>query len=532
MNTANTIVYFCDACKRAYRASRANNVGLIVSVLKGLVAFFCGFSVQVVENVPARVSGENDRENSIITHQVPDKNILTERNVSQEGVFSQQADLNEKDSCELSVQVVENVPARVSGENDEENSITTHQVPDKDILTERNVTQDGVFSQQADSNENEKIVDDGKPADRHENLSGASNNDAMPESDQVIARKVLKKWKGYQRRGHPHLMPLLSHQKRIRAMTLAKKIKSRKKRPWGKEVEGGLMVNKPYYDREFGLVIKPGAYCNSHLSSRTDNVKHAVMISNVITGRDLNHLYVPAKDFFKIEDFGMERRPPPNCYTVNNVIVDTVVIEEYVRDTLNVDTVPKLYSQNPERFAGVASDMTQLVHAGVYMADLIQCPTEKQYRTFILNGFRRGRTPDDWIQEKMNCYDPAKKGRREDIAIDVMMDMEIRYDNLLFRDVGKEQLQGVLVDIDDVTDANKLSVEDRYLDLFIMFYDNYDVILDTIERLGVTLSQRQKQLFRFASDLSRQMMHRMPEKMSFFTSFGQALRSFLWLRSL
>ena len=529
MNTANKIVYFCDACKRAYRASRANSAGLIVSVLKGLVAFFCGFSVQVVENVSARVSGENDRENSITTHQVPDKNILTERNVTQEGVFSQQADLNEKDSCELSVQVVEDVPASVSDENDEENSVTTYQVPDRNIFTERDVTQAGVFSQQADLNENEKVVDDRKSADRHENLSGACNNDAMPESDQIIARKVLKKWKGYQRRSHPHLMPLLSHKKRMRVMTLAKKVELRKKRPWGQELEGGLQANKPYCDRKFGLVIKPGAYSGTLFPRRTDNVKHAVMISNIITGRGLKHLYVPARDFFKMEDFGIKRRPPPNRYTTNNMIVDTVVIEEYVKDTLNVDAVPGLYSQNPERFAGVASNMTQLIHAGVYLSDLIQRPCEKQYRTFIVDGFDSGRTVDDLIQEKLVSAEKKllEEGVKcEDIQIDLLMDIWIRYDNILFRDVGKEQLQGVLVDIDDVQDANELSVEDQYLDLFIMFYDNYDVILDTIEQLGVTLSRRQKQLFRFASDLSRQMMHRMQEKRLSSASSGPVWKAF------
>ena len=88
--------------------------------------------------------------------------------------------------------------------------------------------------------------------------------------------------------------------------------------------------------------------------------------------------------------------------------------------------------------------------------------------------------------------------------------MRIRHDNLLFQNMGSDQLRGVLVDIDD---ASVLSVEHKYMYLFILFYGNYEQIIDTMHQLGLSLTNTQEQFFRFVSNITRKAQ-RMPPPIS------------------
>lgn len=63
--------------------------------------------------------------------------------------------------------------------------------------------------------------------------------------------------------------------------------------------------------------------------------------------------------------------------------------------------MPDFYKDNTQRFNGVVSDMTQLVHAGVYIADLIQRPDDKSYRDVIENGFSSQMTVQKTIEKQV-----------------------------------------------------------------------------------------------------------------------------------
>lgn len=442
-NTRN--LYFYDAFKEAYQTNRSSGKSVLASLLKGIVSFFCGFKIKIIKNISTQIPSKNGENSStIITSQVPQKNLLDK-----------------------------------------------HVVP-VDTLT--------------------------------------GNAEITSGAELTMARKVFKKWKNHKRKnitfkqeGCLLLTKQISHKKRMAIIKHAMRIKINARHSWShlKPIDSSqphqkvTCVTDPVLDAEFGLVIKAGTRKNSDiLPVRENNMAHATKLKQIMVNRNLIHLNLPKREFFQLKDFPDPKDDSPKEGHKNP---DSVIIEEYIENTLNVDDMPDFYMKNKQRFNGVASNMTQLVHAGVYLSDLIQNPVDKSYRNFIENGFLSNMTAQDTIDQRVEDKKTEKAKAVEETkqtkiwtaknfyekCMTAFLGMRIRHDNLLFHDVGSDQLQGVLVDIDDIDDASALSVEHRYMDLFIMFYGNYDKIIETMSQLGLSLTDKQQQFFSFVSNVTK-----------------------------